>query len=41
MSDVITCVFRTCQECGKQILVLWDEDYSLIKTPQSCSEHQT
>ena len=39
--DVITCVFRKCVECQEDILVLWDEDASLIKTPQSCLEHRT
>lgn len=39
--DVITCVFRPCEECGKAVLVLWHEDRSLIKAPQSCQEHRT
>lgn len=39
--DVLTCVFRKCVECQRDILVLWNEDARLIKTPQSCQEHQT
>jgi hypothetical protein len=39
--DVIVCVFRPCQECGEEILVLWNENPDLIETPKSCHKHQT
>lgn len=32
-------VFRKCLECGKDILVNWHEDRSLINSPSSCKEH--
>lgn len=39
MDDVHNFVFRKCLECGKDILVNWHENRSLIESPGSCKEH--
>ena len=37
--DVHNFVFRKCLECGKDILVNWHENRSLIESPGSCKDH--